>query len=172
MIRNGTGGGHASATYEGKQAPPRRYRDPAQAFAARTERRGECLIWTGAKGRRGYGQLKVSGRKMQAHRFAWEQVHGPIPEGVLIDHRYHCDTACCEVEHLREASPAENLRNRGGTSAASGHRNVYANGRGWAVVLSIDNSPVHFGTYPTVEEAAAVATAKRAELYGEFAGKG
>lgn len=172
MILNGTEGGSASPTYEGKSAPPRRYRDPAQAFAARTERRGECLIWTGAKGRRGYGQLRASGRKVQAHRFAWELEHGPIPEGVKIDHRYHCDPACCEVSHLREASHAENQRNRGGTSATSGHRNVYANGSGWQVKLHVNNKARHFGTYSTIEEAVAMAEAKRAELYGDYAGRG
>src|SRR5699024_281803 len=37
----------------------RQYKDPAEAFEARTRPDGECLIWTAAKTKNGYGQLVV-----------------------------------------------------------------------------------------------------------------
>src|SRR5699024_5788719 len=39
----------------------RQYKDPAEAFEARTRPDGECLIWTAAKTKNGYGQLVVPG---------------------------------------------------------------------------------------------------------------
>src|SRR5699024_9789742 len=73
-----------------------RFRTPAEAFAARTERQGDCLIWTGAK-TGGYGSIRVDGRAMGAHRYAWERENGPVPDGLVVDHYLFCDTACCEV---------------------------------------------------------------------------
>lgn len=34
------------------------------------------------------------------HRFKWEEVNGPIPEGYEIDHKCRNRT-CCNVEHLQ-----------------------------------------------------------------------
>jgi hypothetical protein len=46
-----------------------------------------CWIWTGDIGRGGYGRLKVNGRNVAAHRFAYELFVGPIPEDrPQIDH--------------------------------------------------------------------------------------
>lgn len=46
-----------------------------------------CLEWVGAKHRQGYGQLRVGGRSRLAHRAAWEEANGPIPEGMHVCHR-------------------------------------------------------------------------------------
>ena len=74
---------------------------PGEAFALRTEWQGDCLIWTGTKNKNGYGQIFVSGRNIYVHRYAWEQANGPIPDGMFIVRKYHCDTACVHVGHLR-----------------------------------------------------------------------
>ena len=50
----------------------------------------ECIPWTGRINEFGYGTL---GPKL-AHRVAWEQTHGPIPDGMTIDHLCH-DPAVC-----------------------------------------------------------------------------
>lgn len=48
-------------------------------------------LWTGAKSH-GYGQFSLSAdaagrrRSVQAHRFAYELLVGPIPEGLVLDH--------------------------------------------------------------------------------------
>ena len=74
---------------------------PGESFALRTEWQGDCLVWTGTKNKNGYGQIFVSGRNIYVHRYAWEQANGPIPDGMLVVRKYHCDPACVHVGHLR-----------------------------------------------------------------------
>src|SRR5699024_10393506 len=89
------------------------YATPEEAFLARTEPLlwSSCIVWTGATDSSGYGQLWSGGRIVPAHRFAWEREHGPIPAGTFIDHMCF-ERACCNVDHLRLATPQENQQNR------------------------------------------------------------
>lgn len=70
----------------------------------------DCIEWTGYRNEHGYGRYRVAdGRRLYAHRFAWEQVHGPIPEGMCICH--HCDNPpCINVEHLFLGTHLDNNR--------------------------------------------------------------
>lgn len=150
-----------------------RYSTPEESFLARTEPLpwSGCLIWTGTTAS-GYGTIKVDGKKVGAHRFAWEQEHGPIPDGMVIDHRYHCDPACCEPSHLRLATVPENVFNRRGASSNSstGVRGVSPHKGGYRVTIGKGGRQHGFGTYPTIEEAEEVAQRERARLFGKFAG--
>lgn len=108
---------------------------------------------------------------MPAHRFAWERENGPIPAGMVVDHRDHCNPACVEISHLREATIAQNIANRAGAdrdNASTGVRNVYPNHDRFMVRIG----KKYIGTYLTLEEAATVAESARRELFGEFAGRG
>lgn len=141
-----------------------------ERFAHNTERKGECLIWTGIINAGGYGRIYVDGEMTMAHRYAWERAHGPIPVGLFVDHQFHCSRSCVEVSHLRLATKAENGQNRSGASpnnVSTGIRNVYPNHRGFQVKVSRK----YFGTYPTIEEATEVAERARLELFGEYAGR-
>mgnify|MGYP007071623989 FL=1 len=62
------------------------------------------------------------GKRMYAHRAAWEVVNGPVPAGLVVDHRCHnADTACpggpscphrrcCNPAHLEPVTHRTNLR--------------------------------------------------------------
>lgn len=150
-----------------------KYASPAESFAARTERQGDCLIWTGTKNAAGYGSIWVMGRMVLTHRYSWERANGPIPEGMEIDHICH-NRACASPGHLRAVSRSQNNSNRAGAmpGSLSGARNVSPNRSKWEVQIGKNGTRHYFGTYDTIEEAAAVAEHARKELFGEFAGKG
>jgi hypothetical protein len=89
---------------------------PEERFDRFVDRSGDCWIWTGSRKSTGYGAISVNGRGYPAHRWAYEQVHGPIPGGLQIDHL--CRTRLCvRVEHLELVTPAENTRRGVGPSA-------------------------------------------------------
>jgi hypothetical protein len=73
-----------------------------------------CWIWQMSRNSGGYG-LKWSpqqGRLMLAHRLYYERVHGPIPDGLQIDHL--CEVrACVNPDHLEAVTPSvHNARTR------------------------------------------------------------
>src|SRR5699024_2864149 len=142
------------------------FETPEEAFEARTEWRGDCLVWTGGKvyaagetPDAGYGGIKVNGRYRRAHRYAWERIHGAVPEGMQIDHMCH-NRLCVNVEHLRLVTNLQNTKHRSGPNRGSktGIRNVYPTRSGkYQVLLGINGKIRAFGTYSDIEEAATVA---------------
>lgn len=151
------------------------YRDgPEGSFMNRTKRQGDCLVWTGFIDWGGYGKISNPGGSTLAHRYAWERVHGSVPEGLFVDHICH-NRACVNVEHLRLATRSQNAQHRSGVDArnkSSGVRNVYRNGNKWIVRMQIEGSLRSFGNFDTIDEASEVATSVRQNYFGEFAGKG
>lgn len=150
----------------------RRYATPEEAFEARTEPLcwSDCIVWTGGTNGKGYGSLSVDGRMVLAHRYAWEQINGPIPAGMVIDHRCY-ERSCVNVDHLRLATPQENGANRSGAMPGRGlPRGVYLNRRGYRAQVSLNGQHHYLGIFDTPEEASAAAETKRRVLFGEFAG--
>ena len=151
-----------------------RYSSPKKAFNSRIETRGNCIVWTGSKDSDGYGRMRIGDHLVSAHRFAWEQYYGPIPENMVIDHICH-NPDCVKKEHLRLATQAQNLYNRSGATKrnkSSGARNVYKHGSAWRVRVYKDHKAHNFGTFQTLDEAISAAEHARQKLFGQFSGKG
>lgn len=86
-----------------------------------------CLLFTGAIDAHGYGNMTVDRRPMKPHRYVYELINGPIPEGLQIDHTCHNEDLscpggdsclhrrCCHPDHL-EAVRGEVNRERGRSS--------------------------------------------------------
>jgi HNH endonuclease len=73
-----------------------------------------CWLWTGARSAsgNGYGQLKVFGKMVSAHRFAYQLYRGPIDNDYHVLHS--CDNkVCVNPDHLSLGTQAQNMRQAG-----------------------------------------------------------
>lgn len=147
---------------------------PEEAFLAQTEPLlwSGCLAWMGALTGVGYGHLYSGGKMVGAHRYAWERVYGPIPDGKFIDHTCWV-RSCVEVTHLRLATPAQNVQSLSGArpNSATGVRGVYPRRNGYEAKVKHLGASHYLGTYSTIEQASRAAEKKRKELFGNFAGR-
>jgi hypothetical protein len=65
-----------------------------------------CHSWRGQASQR-YPSIKVQGKPVKVHQWAWEQACGPVPDGMVVHHRCE-NTRCCNVEHLEVVTTAQN----------------------------------------------------------------
>jgi len=82
----------------------------ADRFWAKVDKSDTCWTWTGSRNGRGYGLFMVApGSCVRAHRFAYELLVGPIPDGLQLDHL--CGVkACVNPSHLEPVTNEENSR--------------------------------------------------------------
>jgi hypothetical protein len=67
-----------------------------------------CWLWDAGVGNDGYGKVKRGGVTYRAHKYAWMQEHGPVPDGLLVCHS--CDViTCVNPAHLFLGTQKENL---------------------------------------------------------------
>lgn len=107
--------------------------DPADRFWSKVDKRGEteCWPWLGVITTDGYGQFAANRKRYRAHRYAYELVVGPIPEGYHIDHvraRGCTRTDCVNPAHLEAVTPLENLMRSDAPSAVNARKVRCKNG--------------------------------------------
>lgn len=95
----------------------------------RRKKLGPCHEWLGAKYRSttsagGYGKRMYKGKVWLAHRAAWDETYGPIPNGMLVCHK--CDNRICvRPSHLFLGTAYDNMQDMvsKGRCDNSGERN-------------------------------------------------
>lgn len=141
---------------------------PEERFWSKVKKTKTCWLWLAGTNDGGYGQIRIDGRTLKAHVFAYELLVGPVPKNHELDHC--CRNKVCvrpTLGHVRASLHKGNMENvDANIGSASGVRGVYPlpSGR-WRAMVSHNKRNYHLGCFDTVDEAAAVAKTKRLELF-------
>lgn len=99
----------------------RRFLEKIEEVPAPVPELGACLRWTRSGDRRNYGRFRVEGRLRGAHQWLWEQLNGPVPDGLELHHFCHeaavnigaCEGGPCEhrrcVIHVKPVTHRTNM---------------------------------------------------------------
>ena len=158
------------------------------AFNAKVDKTSSelgCWLWLGGKIVSGGGGLygkyscgaegySANGRQknMLAHRYAFELHIGRIPEGMTVDHFLEpqglCNTLCCNPDHLRLATLAEQQRHR--TQQANNSSGVTGvswniSKQKWVAYIWVAGKNIYLGLFDVKADAAAVYEAARQKYW-------
>lgn len=153
-----------------KAVDPRLPGTSDERFWARVDKNGPkgCWLWTGKPTDKGYCRVDFDGTHMYGHRYAYEQLVGPIPDGLQVDHMCH-ETLCVNPKHLQTVTQAENNENRAGASRNSktGILGVYwcADSDKYRTVAAKHGRAYYNGSYDNIEDAERAAIALRLRLF-------
>ena len=161
--------GHWKQQHKGQQLRPLRVLgSPEELFWSKVDKTPSCWLWTAATNSNGYGRLRQNGRYWLAHRLSWEMENGPIPDGMVVDHRCH-NPCCVNPRHLRVITQAQNTQHIAGVRIdnTSGARGVTWHGQrnAWWASATLNGRQYSAGLHPNIEAADAAARALRAELH-------
>lgn len=81
---------------------------PMERFWEKVEKTPTCWIWHGTRMSTGHGRFFYEGTRAAAHRVAYAELIGPIPEGLVLDHLC-MNPPCVNPAHLEPVTSAENL---------------------------------------------------------------
>jgi hypothetical protein len=112
-------------------------------FWNQVDKSGPCWLWTGHIDKNGYGKAYVNGLRLYAHRAAWLESRGEIPDGLEPDHLCRVRN-CVKPDHLELVTHKVNLHrsdrmtwmiSRLKTHCPQGHAydadNTYIRSNGW-----------------------------------------
>jgi len=88
-------------------------------FWAKVDKQPEgCWVWQAGKDWDGYGIFHACGRSWRAHRWAYESLVAPIPDGLVIDHLCR-NRACVNPDHLEPVTDRVNILRGEGVAAVN-----------------------------------------------------
>lgn len=68
-----------------------------------------CILWLAGTSYSGYGILRIAGKQYRAHRVAYELAHGPVPDGLVLDHLCRV-RSCINPDHLEPVTQLVNVQ--------------------------------------------------------------
>lgn len=86
-----------------------------------------CLEWVAYVRPDGYASFWDGTRQVPAHRWAYEHVIGPVPEGLTIDHLCR-NRACVNPQHMEPVTHRENTLRGEGITARQARQTHCKNG--------------------------------------------
>ena len=92
-----------------------------ERFWSKVDASGDCWEWTGGVQRQGYGITYVDGPQRVAHRWAWENLVGPVPDGLVLDHLCR-NKRCVNPDHLEPITNRENILRGYGITARNARK--------------------------------------------------
>lgn len=105
-----------------------------------------CWLWPQKTGAGGYAYTSVpdgnkpKGKRVSAHRLAWEILRGPIPKGLVLDHLCR-NRHCINPAHMEAVTQGENLK-RGETRTAENVRKTKCpQGHPYDIFLTVSGGP-------------------------------
>jgi hypothetical protein len=131
--------------------------NPEQGTIDRIMPSGEKRLDIGAFSR-GYKKVNFLGKVLPVQRVIWEHVHGPVPEGMLVDH-INGDRSDNRIANLRLVTPSQNTQNQHKPrkdNQSSGIKGVtfYKPTKTWQAQIKALGTYHYLGRYKTKEEAA------------------
>ena len=112
--------------------PP--FEESSVRFWRKVEKSPDCWRWTGAVNDTSpYGKFSLRhGKMVYSHRYAWEEIHGAIAEGLTVDHLC-ANTLCVNPDHMELVPLATNIA-RGRSASAVNARKTHCK-RGHELVV-------------------------------------
>lgn len=101
-------------------------RTAEERFWQHVQKTETCWIWLATTDRQGYGQFHPEpGMNRIAHKWLYQRMVGPIPEGMQLDHLCR-NTSCVNPAHLEVVTARENTM-RGNSRSAINARKTECN---------------------------------------------
>lgn len=133
----------------------------------KTDKSGDCWVWTGGTFKNGYGQFSFKGRKTTPHRASFILAYGSIAPGLEVDHMCR-NRLCVRPAHLQAVTRSENAQNREAQSNNKlGIRGVswHSAARKYRAQAKLNGVTHLAGFFDSAEEAACAATNLRNRLH-------
>lgn len=78
-----------------------KYTTATEKIHARCEKSGDCLLWTGAKHRQGYGMSRVNGKMTTVHQAVGIEKYGDPGNTRIHKFTQTCgNLLCCNTDHI------------------------------------------------------------------------